>query len=505
MFSYNVAPKLAYLCIFLLKLCNLSKIMRIFAQLDVVLSIKGSLMNKIEKISIARVVSDLIKADSVIDSREMELFGLVKDEYKLNRECLNDTRFMTFSDAVNNLRFMGKAERAELMKLFKDITLADGMCNKDEALLMMALLYCMEGEYEAEMVHVRVPQQGLQLENSQVIYVEAKYDEEINKVIQENYQQIENAMRLAGFDFAYIPQIAKTYKSTPEELFHEVMSFLTPNLDEKELSVVVEKVSNMTTAEFCLEQLCKKLHISCLSETGPALLMKVGETISENNIFANFLKIDIDDNMLDEIKKFMYRFTSMMNAEYSILRNIYNSSDRFVYSGVYKQIMDLCLMKDNLKSIVLLDTFNQKIKFEDINEELKVSKSEKALYVLILAESLSGGANFNPPASPKYMELYKKRLKRLTRKFAKIYHMFGGDEENAPDIFDPKIRRPKISKINKYIDDISSKFTSPEDYMIQRTSDGLYRVRIDNSMIFCSDNDPTPWMQSEKWKTILSI
>ena len=83
--------------------------------------------------------------------------------------------------------------------------------------------------------------------------------------------------------------------------------------------------------------------------------------------------------------------------------------------------------------------------------------------------------------------------------------MFGGDEENAPDIFDPKIRRPKISKINKYIDDISSKFTSPEDYMIQRTSDGLYRVRIDNSMIFCSDNDPTPWMQSEKWKTILSI
>ena len=92
-------------------------------------------MNKIEKISIARIVSDLIKADSVIDSREMELFALVKDGYKLNRECLNDTRFMTFADAVNNLRFMGKADRAELMKLFKDITLADGMCNKDEALL----------------------------------------------------------------------------------------------------------------------------------------------------------------------------------------------------------------------------------------------------------------------------------------------------------------------------------------------------------------------------------
>jgi len=462
-------------------------------------------MNKIEKISIARVVSDLIKADSVIDSREMELFGLIKESYKLNQECLNDTRFMTYSDAVNNLRSMGKNEREELMTLFKNITLADGMCNKDEALLMMALLYCMEGEYDAEMVHIQVPQQGLQLENSQVVYVEAKYDEEINKVIQENYQQIENAMRLAGFDFAYIPQIAKTYKSTPERLFHEVMSFLTPNLEESELKNVVEKVSKMTTAEFCQEQLCKKLHINCMSETGPALLMKVGETISENNIFANFLKIDIDDNMLEEIKKFMYRFTSMMNAEYSILRNIYNSSDRFVYSGVYKQIMDLCLMKDNSKSKVLLDTFAQKIKFVDINEELKVSKSEKALYVLILAESLSGGANFNPPANPKYKDLYNTRVKRLTKKYAKIYHMFGGDIENVPNIMGREIRSPKIAHINKYIENIATKLSSPEDYMIQRTSDGFYRIKVDNSMIFCSDNDPTPWMQSEKWKIILSI
>lgn len=462
-------------------------------------------MNKIEKISITRVVSDLIKADSVIDSREMQLFRTVKEAYRLNRECLNDMRFMTFSDAVNNLRFMDSRDRTELLNLFKKITLADGMCNKDEALLMMALLYCLEDDYDAEMVHVQVPQQGLQLENSQVIYVEARYDKEINKVIQDNYQQIENAMRLAGFDFAYIPQIAKTYRETPESLFHDVMSFLTPNLEERELKQVVEKVSSMTTAEFCMEQLCKKLHISCLSETGPALLMKVGETISENSIFANFLKIDIDDNMLDEIKKFMYRFTSMMNAEYSILRNIYNSSDRFVYSGVYKQIMDLCLMKDNSKSKILLDTFNQKIKFVDINEELKVSKSEKALYVLILAESLSGGANFNPSANPKYQELFRTRVKRLTKKFAKIYHMFGGDADNAPDIFDQKIRSPKISKINKHLENFNSKLSSPEDYMIQRTSEGLYRIKIHNSMIFCSDNDPMPWMQSEKWKIILSI
>ena len=462
-------------------------------------------MNKIEKISIARIVSDLIKADSVIDSREMELFNVICDNYKLNQECLSDTRFMTFSDAVNNLRCMTKSDKANMIDLFKNITLSDGMCNKDEALLMMALLYCLEDEYEAEMVHVQVPQQGLQLENSQVIYVEAKFDEEINNVIATNYHQIENAMRLAGFDFAYIPHIAATYRSTPENLFHDVMSFLTPNLDDDELKRVQKKISNMTTAEFCQEQLCHKLHISCLDETEPSLLIKVGETISDNNIYANFLKIEIGKNMLDEIKQFMYRFTSMMNAEYSILRNIYNSSDRFVYSGVYKQIMDLCLMKDNSKSKILLDTFNEKIRFVDINEELKVSRSEKALYVLVLAESLTGGINLNPPANPKYKELYNTRIKRITKKYSQIYHLFGGDMDNIPNLLDPKIRNPKISKINKYFENLSGKLSSPEDYIIQRTSDGLYRIRLDNSLIFCSDNDPMPWMKSEKWKKILSI
>ena len=169
-------------------------------------------MNKIEKISITRVVSDLIKADSVIDSREMQLFRTVKEAYRLNRDCLNDMRFMTFSDAVNNLRFMDSRDRTELLNLFKKITLADGMCNKDEALLMMALLYCLEDDYDAEMVHVQVPQQGLQLENSQVIYVEARYDKEINKVIQDNYQQITSFHRHCQLTAAKIAIIIRTAK-----------------------------------------------------------------------------------------------------------------------------------------------------------------------------------------------------------------------------------------------------------------------------------------------------
>ena len=462
-------------------------------------------MNKIEKISIARIVSDLIKADSVIDSREMDSFSAIKEEFHLSKECLSDARFLTFSDAVNNLYGLRNEEKMKLMERFNEITLADGMCNKDEALLIISLMYCLEGWCEAEMVHVQVPQQGLQLENSQVIYVESQFDKNINEVIRSNFHQIENAMRLAGFDFAYIPQIAQTYRETPPKLFNEVMAFLTPNLDEKELAKIQEKVSSMTTADFCKEQLCRKLHINCLADTHPSLLIKVGETISENNIFANFLKIEIDKDILDEIKQFMYRFTSMMNAEYSILRNIYNSNDRFIYSGVYKQIMDLCLMKDNSMSIVLLDTLRQKIQFPEINEELKVSRSEKALYVLILVESLTGGLNLSQPTNKTQLKLYEKKNKKLMTKYSRIYKFFGGEEDSAPNLLDPTIFNPKKAKINKCISNLEGKLSSPDEYMIQRTHDGLYKINVDNNMIYCFDNDPTPWMQSERWRNIVSM
>lgn len=462
-------------------------------------------MNKIEKISVARVVSDLITADSVIDSREMEIFSLVKEAYHLTEECLCDARHITFSEAVNTLSLMDREDKEALLEVFRKITLADSMCNKDEALLMISLIYSLEGEYDTEMLHVRVPQQGLQIENSQVIYVESQFVKETNKTISENYHQIENALRLAGFDFAYIPHIANTYKNTQTRLFNDVIRFLSPNIEESASEEIQERISSMTTAGFCQDQLCRKLCFKSLSTTEPSLLIKVGETVSEEKIFANFMKMVIGDDILNEIKQFIYKFTSMMNSEYSILRNIYNSTDKFLYSGVYKQILDLFLMKEEATSYILLDTVRQKIILPEIKEELKITTSEKALYALILAESITGGMNMNPPASAKQMQLHKEKQKKLMAKYRKIYGCFGGNKENTPNIFDSTIRNPKISKINKCVMGLANKLSHIDEYLIQRTQEGLYRISLDNSMIYCNDDVAIPWMQSDLWRQVISM
>lgn len=90
------------------------------------------------------------------------MMGITPTNLFNNSRCA-DTVLRQFSAQGLDLPLPDE-EKQDLIGLFKKITLADGMCNKDEALLMIALMYCLEGTYETEMVHVQVPQQALQLE-----------------------------------------------------------------------------------------------------------------------------------------------------------------------------------------------------------------------------------------------------------------------------------------------------------------------------------------------------
>ena len=90
-------------------------------------------------------------------------------------------------------------------------------------------------------------------------------------------------------------------------------------------------------------------------------------------------------------------------------------------------------------------------------------------------------------------------------KYREIYKCFGGDVASVPDILDPFIRTPKISKINKCITNLEKKLTYPDEYKILRDCNGLYKVALDSSLVYCIDRDLKPWMQSEDWRKIVSL
>ena len=63
-------------------------------------------MTKNEKSAICRVLFDLIQADSIIDSGEMEKYSVLLEKYAINQEDEIAASQITFADAVNTISLM---------------------------------------------------------------------------------------------------------------------------------------------------------------------------------------------------------------------------------------------------------------------------------------------------------------------------------------------------------------------------------------------------------------
>ncbi len=460
---------------------------------------KNYIMNKSQKTSFCRIISDLIKADSVIDRRELGIFETIKHDFHVSDDNLKDSNYISFSEAVDNLQPLSKNERDLVIAAAQEITIADGMCNKDEALLMLALEYCLENNHRASMIQVIHP--GLKMENAQVMYVEKEYNDHTNTLIKNNYHKIENSMRLAGLNFIYIPRITEVYNDTPEGLLKDVIKFLSPDYVDEEFNNILKKLQTMSTSEFCEEELCKKLHIDDANFQKPSLLIKVSKTITIDNVYDNFLRIELKKDFINEIVQLNYRLTSMLNAEYSIIRNIFHTKDRFVYDGIYKEVLDLCLLKEAERSTILIDPYHQKIKFPEINSELKVPKASRALYLLLLMESTKGGIDFSNP-----MGWSKDYRARINEKYKLIYKYLGGNNK-VPDIEDSSIRNPMVSKIRKAIFKLEDKLVNADEYQVH-VNRNKYRIYIDRSLVYVVSPHKTPkipWQQSKEWLSIMDI
>ena len=94
-----------------------------------------------ERIAIARVVSDMIKADNIIEESEIEMLNKFKSIYNIDSHILGEARHVKFSTAVSNLDSLEDNEKIEIFKSIQSMAIADGVCVPREALLLLALRY----------------------------------------------------------------------------------------------------------------------------------------------------------------------------------------------------------------------------------------------------------------------------------------------------------------------------------------------------------------------------
>ncbi len=231
-------------------------------------------MKQNERAGIMRIVSDIVKVDSIIDLREIDYLDGIKDKYRITKEdeAIGDS--MTLSDAVYLLKKLTPNLIHDIIGDFYNLALADNTFSRGEGLIVLAIIACLSEKYftHAEIYSTVLPNNSL-AEKSQILYIEGEYYKETNKEITDTYREISNEFRLIGLNFVFLPKVSEHYKSLPQSKLLSLLSFLYPKISEKQMKNMIRQLTSLNTSDFCKEGIVGKMNLKELDETLPSMLL----------------------------------------------------------------------------------------------------------------------------------------------------------------------------------------------------------------------------------------
>ena len=356
-------------------------------------------MSPKEKVAAARVISDIIKADSIIEKTEMEMLSELRKTFDIRSEHLQKGQGITFSEALSILREMDLEEAEDFLDAVCNLSISDGSCCPSEALLILAIKYCFEKELREHAEVFSCNTTDFNIASSQyVVYVESKTDKKVNEAILSNLERIVNALKIIGFDFVYIPKLVQEFKAMSPEYVMDVINYMAPQLDrDTTVQDIYNRMCNLTTYEFCQKVLCEENKVNAIKDTVPSLLVSVGNSIvpyvdssAGCHSYMEFLKIQIQDDVVDDIRKLCSIYQGLVDDR--VVMPIRGRKDRFKYFGFYKALLDFLVAgRQEEDNKLTIDLKNRSVGLlNKYGLSLKLSPNKITLFMLLLIESIRG-------------------------------------------------------------------------------------------------------------------
>jgi hypothetical protein len=449
------------------------------------------------KPALVRWLTDLVKADKIIASGEIEYLEQMCQEFSISQLDIEKALGLSLAEACNILsKHLKSKERNKVIKKLKGLSLSDGACAREEALLIMALSYCLDEKTREHSQMLSFKSAHIDFIDSQVLFIEPNADTTINYYIKNNIKTIINELRIGGFDFIYIPRIAEHYKNTNRTLLCKIIKYLAPTLSDNETHNVLDVISNMTTRYFKNEILKTKLNIT-LPIKKPSLLIKIGNSYVNGEMMSDFLVLEVEDDIVLQVSKMIEVFFDYQRCPTITIKNYTDAGGDFVYTGFYKTIFDLVTYRKGARCSLVINPDKRKGRLEilsDIPSSLEMGLGETAFYVFLIMESLSQrkGVTFRSQGA--------KRLRDVQERYEKIYSSFIGCRENAPDITDSNTRNRMLSKIREAISKNDS-LTEKQVYLPNTDTNKIF-VAIEPQLIFIKEGkNNIPLVESGNWKS----
>ena len=306
-----------------------------------------------QRTAVARIISDMIKADNIIEETEIRYMKNLMSEYSITHQEMSDARKIRFSDAVNTLKELSIRERKAFFDHIYRIALSDNICVPREALLLIALQYCLIEDSKKTDGITPVPKPYLiscptgeaSFNDQYMVYLESSYDEELNDELKKHFRLLVTITRLCGFNFIYIPKMVEEFKGMNEQYVKDVISYMAPNLEDTFIQQVYDRLCDMTTVDFFSNVLYERLQVKALHDTPPSLLINIGTSVvpycsagGSIQYYTEFLCIPISSSILTLVDDILGFYQSKVSIRQSITIN--DSKGQFKYFGFYKALFD---------------------------------------------------------------------------------------------------------------------------------------------------------------------
>lgn len=333
------------------------------------------------KTAVAKVLSDLIQSDGIVNQGEIVFLRQAFKELKIDGSHLKKSGSMTLADAVTILKKCGSAEKTAILQAIQRLSGADGDIDPNEALLVAALTLAigisLEGTQGLKAELVSIPGKGFDLRDA-VLYVEPSRDKKTNLAITKEYGAISQLLEGRGKQFFYLPLVMKELNGK-RRTFRQMLRYIEPLLSDEQLQLIMHDMKGFGTPMLSKEVFLNQLDSRVFQLDGPAFLFKIDNLKSGD--CQDLLLIYIDHSPLDTLERF-YR----LNDQLMSMPKGERVDDELSYTGVHKIIIDTILKFHSNEGLSRLRvTEKGRLLLVDRNNaEVKVQTIGRALYILYL-------------------------------------------------------------------------------------------------------------------------
>lgn len=392
-------------------------------------------MQKEHKIAIARILSDLIKSDNIIEPAEIDKYLSLQKEFDITQSHLIDAQSISLAEAIMRLKELDAKDKRVVEDSLLETANVDDACVSREALILLALKYVLTDEDDKyEILSCETP--GSLILDKYVVYIEGYEDKDVNEDIQFDYDAIADKLQLWNFDFIYIPKLAEQFAQMDRDYIMHIIRYMNPSFSDAICEGMYNNLVGIKTTTFCNELLAISMKLPSLNTCQPSLLINFGTSVvpycskdSSGHTYTEFLRIRLDDTAYKEVSTFVRDYANYITEHEST--RPHKQKDYFKYFGFYKALFDFLTRVEHDKKgkahiaeeKLVVNLSRRKLCIH--GTEINLSATHLTLYMLILQQMVKhGGLRKIDAKFSLSKEARDKKCKELTDSWNTISRLF---------------------------------------------------------------------------------